>query len=93
MDLIGNLQSRKVGLMKAEQMFKRLGYSRVRIGTMVCYVSGGWKNSQVIMFNPDTKTFCARYNNDSKLITSDELMAINKQIEELRWNDTNIFVD
>lgn len=69
--------------MSAKEMFKNLGFKQF-IGT-----STKWKDyieyqneDKYIWFYPDSKTIEIKFDFDVKT-----LQAINKQIEELGWND------
>lgn len=77
--------------MSAREMFKKLGYKQEEIDEQLIY----FKTDDLtdveydIIFYLDEKTFEAttdnpEYAND---INIKELQAINKQIEELGWND------
>lgn len=77
--------------MSAKEMFKELGYKQEKIEEQLIYTKTDvLKDVEYdIIFYLDVKTFEASTN--SYLYVNDinlkELQAINKQIEELGWND------
>ena len=74
--------------MSAKEMFEELGYEFVQGIDCIYYKKTENLDIYVIIFN-DNKTITKKrfYNYEYEYITNDELKAINKQVEELHWND------
>ena len=74
--------------MSAKEMFEELGYKFVQGIDCIYYEQIKNHDYYVIIFNDD-KTITKKrfYSYEYEYITFDELKAINKQIEELDWNE------
>ena len=77
--------------MSAKEMFEELGYELdINVLDIIRYSKEEKDLKSVIRFNVDEKTISTNsvVNNDLWVldITSEELKAINKQVEELGWN-------
>lgn len=75
--------------MSAKEMFKELGYKREENDYCIYYMNGYktieiWLNQKVIQCNEFVRMNTNYIPSD---ITFQELQAINKQVEELHWND------
>ena len=73
--------------MTAKEMFESLGYNYEKTAFEIFYFIDYWETSDDmfyigIHFNLDDKNFWSEVN-----IDVDELKAINKQVEELGWED------
>ena len=88
--------------MKAKEMFEELGYNEFyKHNTYMLYVKPLKENPEYendyihLEFNFKDKTFVKTYGDDNSVyeITLEELQAINKQVEELHWNDTTVNID
>ena len=84
--------------MSAKEMFEKLGYNRLYENKhYMFYVKvlietpEYEKDSIHLEFNFDNKTINKTYGDDNSVseITLKELQAINKQVEELGWNNDN----
>ena len=84
--------------MKAREMFEELGYekySRFNWGVKVernIYEVNFLKGKHIVgyeyyVFENSTKTICHNTSCEDNYINIDELKAINKQVEELGWNE------
>ena len=72
--------------MTAKEMFKKLGYeySKNKNGRWICYDIYNPIQRRAIWFNVKGKTIVV---GAYQAVTLSELKAINKQVEELEWND------
>lgn len=74
--------------MKAEEMFKKLGYKKRAFGNCIFYEKGSIMR-HIIQFNLKDKIFYSYTEcgmaNQIKILTANELKAVNKQVEELGW--------
>lgn len=66
--------------MSAKEMFKKLGYEYSNNGIQICYFND--IENEYIWFYLETKTIEIQFD-----IYIEILQAINKQIEELGWNN------
>lgn len=66
--------------MSAKEMFKKLGYEYSNNGTQICYFND--IENEYIWFYLETKTIEIQFD-----IYIEILQAINKQIEELGWDN------
>lgn len=72
--------------MTAKEMFEKLGYKYKNYDGYICYEKETNNTTHFIGFDNRTHTFTKYQMSDRFLsITSKELKAINKQVEELRW--------
>lgn len=82
----------------AKEMFEELGYEKANVinpdGCIDYFVDTNEKNSE-IYFDKNFKLITKHYLNSGVAcpITLEELQAINKQVEELHWNDTTVNID
>ena len=77
--------------MTAKEMFEKLGYGKIEVinkEKYINYVNCNEENAE-FYFDLEEKTIEKHYLNSaiSVPITLEELQAINKQIEELHWNE------
>lgn len=74
--------------MNAEEMFKKLGYKKRAFGNCIFYEKGSIMR-HIIQFNLKDKIFYSYTEcgmaNSIKILTANELKAVNKQVEELGW--------
>lgn len=74
--------------MTARDMFKKLGYKKRTFGDCIVYEKGSIMR-YIIQFNLKDKTFYSYTEcgmaNSIKILTANELKAVNKQVEELGW--------
>ena len=74
--------------MNAEEMFKKLGYKKRAFGNCIFYEKGSIMR-YIIQFNLKDKIFYSYTEcgmaNSIKILTANELKAVNKQVEELGW--------
>lgn len=74
--------------MNAEEMFKKLGYKKRAFGNCIIYEKGSIMR-YIIQFNLKDKIFYSYTEcgmaNSIKILTANELKAVNKQVEELGW--------
>lgn len=74
--------------MNAEKMFKKLGYKKRAFGNCIFYEKGSIMR-HIIQFNLKDKIFYSYTEcgmaNSIKILTANELKAVNKQVEELGW--------
>lgn len=85
----------EVQLKSAREMFEELGYEQTKLKKFVKYTYKKYiSNWYHIMFDLEEKTIDCYISNDSPFsptepfsITTKELKAINKQVEELGWNN------
>ena len=78
--------------MSAKEMFEELGYkldqseedSRLYCGDILDENTFGYKDSEMIYFDDE---YFGIYFTNKEYVNIKELRAINKQIEELHWND------
>lgn len=76
--------------MSAKEMFEELGYkldqaeenSRLYCRDILDKNTFGYKDSEMIYFDDE---YCGIYFTNKEHVNIEELQAINKQIEELRW--------
>lgn len=81
--------------MSAKEMFEELGYEQTKLKKFVKYTYKKYiSNWYHIMFDLEEKTIDCYISNDSPFsppepfsTTINELKAINKQVEELGWNN------
>ena len=82
--------------MSAKEMFEKLGYKElIKNKTYMFYVkelrdNPEYENDYIhLEFDFKDKTICKTYGDDNSVyeITLEELQAINKQVEELKWNE------
>ena len=77
--------------MKAKEIFEMLGYEYKEIKTIISKNIQYKKYSKIILFRDDKCIipYCDYGNGEesSTLLNLQELQAINKQIEELGWNN------
>lgn len=85
--------------MSAKEMFEKLGYKQEKDDKIhITYYNGNFENIQKcdkqITFDLESKSFIAYspyelndYEDCSIFINMKELQAINKQVEELGWNE------
>ena len=74
--------------MKAEEMFKELGYDKYKGETWIRYTNEQTEdNIEFYIYEDYIDIYNTCYNNidDTATLFLDELKAINKQIEELGW--------
>lgn len=75
--------------MSAKEMFKKLGYEQFNYSNGIRYTDGN--TEQNIEFENDgfinIYNTCYNREQDIEILTVEELQAINKQIEELGWNE------
>jgi len=72
--------------MKAEQMFKDLGYECRVAYRHICYVKHDNDGRIISMvFDLEKEEFCPGYGLALRGVGIDEFLAIQKQIEELGW--------
>lgn len=74
----------------AKEMFEELGYEKQKtINGMIGYMKKyeDRKMAMVIIFNSVGETVIKYLNTEPCVIFMKELQAINKQVEELRWNE------
>ena len=74
----------------AKEMFEELGYEKQKtINGMIGYIKRyeDRKMAMVIIFNSVGKTVIKYLNTEACVIFMNELQAINKQVEELGWNE------
>lgn len=74
--------------MNAKEMFKKLGYKKRAFGNCIYYEKGSIMR-HIIQFNLKDKIFYSYTEcgmaNSIKILTANELKAVNKQVEELGW--------
>ncbi len=74
--------------MTARDMFKKLGYKKRTFGDCIVYEKGSIMR-YIIQFNLKDKIFYSYTEcgmaNSIKILTANELKAVNKQVEELGW--------
>lgn len=81
--------------MSAKEMFEELGYEQRIEGNIICYYRlieipkkyGWWRILDSINFLPKNDFMVENTITASKNINLEELQAINKQVEELGWNN------
>lgn len=84
-------------MMSAKEMFEKLGYKQLIVHEpyYMFYIkelkeNPEYENDEIhLEFNFKNKTISKTYGDDNSVypITIDELQAINKQIDELGWNN------
>lgn len=74
--------------MTAKEMFEELGYEYFNNGLRITYQEFIKSECKVIEFDLKKKTMLLADDSEEVVIlNSKEIQAINKQIEELRWNN------
>ena len=79
--------------MKAREMFEKLGYTETKLTDEIItklYEKNIFGDRQSIYFYPEKSVRIIFYSSEKiypPLITLEELQAINKQVEELGWNE------
>lgn len=72
----------------AKEMFEKLGYKKRAFDNCIFYEKGSIMR-YIIQFNLKDKIFYSYTEcgmaNSIKILTANELKAVNKQVEELRW--------
>ena len=89
------IENVKKNNISAKEMFEKLGYKLYKHQTYMFYEKALKKNPKYendyehIEFNFISETINKTYGDDNSVsdITLEELQAINKQVEELHWND------
>ncbi len=73
--------------MRARELFEKLGYEYYEGSYSIEYLKPSEDLFETIKFDKEDKTFYKQTKYEAGDITLEELQAINKQIEELGWND------
>lgn len=72
----------------ADEMFKELGYEDLsNIAKIPCIAIYYAKNDKRIAFYDDKTFDIYNYLDGDEYVTMQELKAINKKVEELKWNE------
>lgn len=84
--------------MNAKEMFEKLGYkldtaeesAKLYCKDILDSKTFGYKDSEMVYFDDEYNNI---YFTNKDCLTIEELQAINKQVEELHWNDITINID
>ncbi len=68
-------------LSKADKMFEELGYKKFEVLRTIDF----YNDNGLLQFDKDCKVIHINKNEETDFITMQELQAINKKIEELKW--------
>ena len=71
----------------ADEMFEELGYEGLSIFVKIPCVAIYAKNDKRIAFYDDKTFDIYNYFDGAEYVTMQELKAINKKVEELKWNE------